>query len=77
VKGEKELCLICGGEMTHRHPSAKVCSLSCALERDESYYRLNRAVILAKQRLYNRRQAALLAEDRKRRFGGNDGSPSE
>ena len=77
MKGEKRLCLICGGEMAHRHSSAKVCSLTCALERDESYYRLNRAVILAKQRIYNRRQAALLAEDRKRRFGGNEGSPSE
>jgi len=38
-------------------------------ERDERYYSQNRPAILAQQRIYNRRQAELLAEER--RFGVN------
>jgi hypothetical protein len=34
-----------------------------ALERDGRYYLQKRAAILAKQRVYNRRRAELLAED--------------
>jgi hypothetical protein len=61
-------CVICGADISRRHPRAMVCSDPCAAEREHRRYEDDRERITARQRDYNRRKAADVREARLRRF---------